>query len=275
MLRSSNRPRRNEEALSLIFLSLIALFVVALVTGCARLSSSPAPAAPLTIQQRQDFFSVLEGLSAVQAAIPEFRMENHPASTKPGIRTLGDQIRWRCKTDPVYDGAPRELRAVYVSGADCPVDLRFQLEVHTLGSSETRAMSWTYDVSDQATAALNTVDRISLRGSQRATSSDTWNGRRSEASYQAQAVVRSPQLGEGSLEILGSETLIISSGEPSVETTMTLRLQFPTFDAVAVLQSRKSDARSVQIRTLNGVPLSSLEATRIHALLPRLGLALD
>lgn len=268
MFHSHRSSSRSGDPLSAqLMFAILALCWVLLNAACGRTSSN-APPAPLTPQQKQDLMSALEGVSAVQAAVPEFGFQNHPASTKPGLRRMEDLIRMNCTTDVERTNNNRDLEYLKLSGARCPVTLVYDLSVERLGNSETRSMTWNYEVIDDSARSYNSIDRIALTGSQHVITSVTASGVGGTIDFKISGPIRSPQLGDGSLELVNTGRFSYAQGATWSESTTIAHVRFPTFDAEFKAVETMSEGRSIRRYSLNGTALSESELNELKARLP-------
>lgn len=247
-------------------LSILALCWVILGTGCSP-SSSSSQAAPLTPQQKQDLMGTLEGMSGIQAAIPEFDLKNHPAATKPGLQEMEDVIRLRCQKDALRsDGMDLSYLSLY--GPACPVHMVYDLKIQMRNGSEVRNVSWDYEVLDDSVRPLNSIDRLSLRGSQSTATQATSSGLSGQVQLRVSGSVHSPQLGDGLVDMTGSGSFSYDHGIVNIRNSTTARLRFSTFDAALTIDETRQNGRDARHYALNGVPLSEAEFRDLQARLP-------
>lgn len=260
-------------------IGLIALSAIALLNGCGRSSSSTPAPAPLTTQQRQDLMTALEGMSAIQVAVPEFGIGSHPSASKPGVQELSSRIRTACLKDAWRQPDKSDVRRIEVKGAGCPVNLYFDLDIQKVGTSERRNVAWSYEVNDESVRALNTIDRLNLTGSQEMNVTSDFQGSATEFSQtidmRLAGDVHSPQLGAGRIELVGRSNVVFKRDGLRAQGATVARFNFPTFQAEFKVNETVSDSNHVTSYTLNGVRLSESEVREIRARLPRLGLAID
>lgn len=260
---SSERTDRLSTRFVVYFL---AICWVLLNTGCGSSSSESSPA-PLTPQQKQDLMTALEGMSAVQASIPAFSFPNHPASAKPGLRKMSEEIRTNCSAE-VTRSNDRELKYLKLFGSRCPVTLVYDLEIQNLGNKESRALTWNYEVNDEFLRSLNSIDRISLSGWQNVITRVDSSGASGTFELKVSGPVRSPQLGEGTVEIHTHGNFIYARDTLRSDGLTTARFRFPTFHAELKAIETANAGNTVRRYNLNGTTLSDNELRELRARLP-------